>query len=515
MRIVLTAPSYRNAIYATQKLDAVRGVLEINLPEERLTGGELDVRLEDAAGKSLGETRIAGPGRNAEFALPLPAELPEGSYKLHAILKVPGTATPYESDMEIRRLGPPPQGGREVRLDENKVTLVDGKPFLPVGAMMVRPRDDLETVAAQGYTAVMEYTFFYWNDEAKKAWLDRLHELGLMAVIYPYSQSEMSKGERLRQPMSEKEIEGTRDLILKWKDHPALLAWYLADEPELHSTLPERLRQLDRLCRETDPYHPTIVLNNTPGGIDTYAEFCDILMPNPFPGFYQNGGARRSIEYAYSLVKHAASALGGSRGVWMTPQTFSWADLRPDRANERPPDFKELRNMYYQGIIAGSTGFIPYAYRHGRIHPSIRLGLGYLAKEMDLLKDGILAPAERSEFTASRDGVLHTLRRAENGLYLIVVNVANEPREFTASVPQGGTWHAVSEDHSATPQNGRLTDTLPPFASRIYTTNAAVARKLDLEKADRLIAEAPRLDSEEAPLPKAEKAGLPTYSSLP
>lgn len=512
LRLTLTSPSYRNTIFATQKLAEVRGAVEINLPAENLAGGSLDVRLEEADGRVLAETRLTELARSVDFTLPLPGELPVGSYRIRTVLQNP--EKPLEAAVELARLGPPPEGGREVRLNENRVTLVDGEPFLPVGAMMISPSDDLETVAAQGYTTVFEYTFYWWKDDARQAWLDRLHGLGLKAVIYPYSKPEMARGAQLREPLSDEEIAGTRELILRWKDHPALLAWYLADEPELHSTLPLRLKQLDQLCRENDPYHPTIILNNTFAGIDTYGEYCDILMPNPFPGFYTGGGARRNIEYAYSLVNHAARALGGTRGVWATPQTFSWADLREERADERPPSFVDLRNMYYQSIIAGSTGFLPYSYKHGRRHPSIRLGLGYLAKELDLLKDGILAPAVRTEFTASGDGVLHTLRQAGDQHYLIVVNVSDAPREFTAVVPKTDRWHVVSENRDLAPeQGGRLRDTLPPLAARIYTTNAEIARRLDLEKAARLIDDAPVFDKPDAPLPEAERAGLPAFSS--
>ena len=266
------------------------------------------------------------------------------------------------------------------------------------------------------------------------------------------------------------------------------------------------MQQLDKLCRENDPYHPTIILNNTFGGIDTYAEYCDILMPNPFPGFYQGGGPRRSIEYAYNLVRHAAVALGGSRGVWATPQAFSWADLRTERSNERAPDFIDMRNMYYQGIIAGSTGFIPYSYQHGRRHPSIRLGLGYLAKELDLLKPAILAPESRIEFSAPDGGILHSLRSAGDTHTLFVVNVSSSHREFTASMPKKGSWHVVSENREvATGEDGKLSEHIPPFGVRIYTTSAELAGNLDVENTERLIAEAPTLDKDDTPLPESEK----------
>lgn len=505
LKITLTSPAYRDAIYNTQKLEEIRGKVEINLPSEKLAGSELTVRLENASGKVLSETKIDDPANSGEFTLNLPANLPVGNYRVHSILKSASGST-QEATLPLARLGPPPGRGREVRLGENKVTYVDGKPFLPMGAMEIKPQEDLEIVAAQGYTAILVYSFYWWNENAQKEWLDRLHKLGLMALIYPYPKPEMARNPRLREPLSKEEKEQIRAFVKKWKDHPALLAWYLADEPELHSTQPRRLEELNKICREEDPYHPTIILNNTTGGIDTYSEYCDILMPNPFPGFYQGGGPRRNIDYAYTLVRHAADALGGNRGVWSTPQAFSWADLRTERSNERPPDFTEMRNMCYQAIIAGGKGFIPYSYQHGRRHPSIRLSLAYLAKELDLVKPAALAPESPIEFTATDDSVRYSLRSADGVDTLFVVNVSPAHKEFTATVPQKGKWYVVSEKREVTTDgDGKLSESIPPFGVRIYTTSPEIAGSLDVAEAERIITEAPTLESAETPLPENEK----------
>lgn len=508
MTLTLTSPAYRNTIYATQSIKEIAGNLEINLSADQLREAKLAVKLEDASGRVLGESELDSPELNTSFTLPVPGTMPVGDYLVKAYLTVPSESAVYETTRTLRRLGPP-KGGREVRLDENKITLVDGKPFLPFGAMSIRPMEDFDEVAAQGYTAVHEYSFYWWDEKRQKDWLDRMHKLGLMVVIYPYPEPGFTRDGRPKQPLSPEEALKIRAFVEKWKDHPALLAWYLADEPELHSYLPERIRQIHEICQEVDPYHPTIVLNNTFGGIDTYGADCDILMPNPFPGFYKGRGARRSIEYAYRLVHHAAQANGGSKAIWSTPQAFSWADLRAERQNERPPSFTDLRNMYYQAAIAGSTGFIPYAYQHGRRHPSIRLGLSYLAKEMDLLKGGLLAQEVPSRLDSPEGAILHSLRKGEDGhYYLFVVNVSESKRRITASLPEGvpSRWYAVSEGQTFNVDGSRqIRDELPPLGVRIYTDNAAAAQALNLEKAAEMINKAPVLEKAEDPLPASER----------
>jgi hypothetical protein len=48
--------------------------------------------------------------------------------------------------------------------------------------------------------------------------------------------------------------------ILKWRSHPAVGAWELADEPEMKGIGPEDLRRAYVLCKKLDPARPVVVL---------------------------------------------------------------------------------------------------------------------------------------------------------------------------------------------------------------------------------------------------------------
>lgn len=509
MAMSLSAPAYRQTIYATQKLKAIRGQLALNLSQDQLAKGTLEIWLQSAEGKLVSRAPQAAASAQVKFEIPLASPLQPGEYRVVAKLSLAGASKPAETSLSLRQLPPPSNGGREVRLDEHRVTRVDGKPFLPFGSMIIRPEDDLEAVAKQGYTVVFEYAYYWWDQPKQQAWLDRVHELGMMAVLYPYPEPAMTREGQPTRPLSDEESQKIRAFIQKWKDHPALLAWYLADEPELHAMLPARIEAVYQLCREVDPYHPAILLNNTPSGIDTYSQWCDILMPNPFPGFLRNGGPRRGIHYVYQLVAHAEEAVDGMRGIWATPQAFNWADLRKDRQDERIPTFGEVRNMNYQAVIAGATGSISYAYGRGRRHPSIRLGQAYLAQEMHLLRDAVLAldTAQTLKTPRRNDQVLHTFRSVGGDHFLFVVNVSTQPQEAAFELPLAvkGSWHVVSEGRSIKLENDRLLrETLEPLATRIYTTRASAASALSLERMQSVIDQAPTFEDPEQPLPPGE-----------
>ena len=67
-----------------------------------------------------------------------------------------------------------------------------------------------------------------------------------------------------------------------FKDHPGLLGWYMADEPEKNGVTASLLRDMYELIVELDAYHPCSVLNNSLAGITRYTEGADISMPDPY-----------------------------------------------------------------------------------------------------------------------------------------------------------------------------------------------------------------------------------------
>ena len=62
-----------------------------------------------------------------------------------------------------------------------------------------------------------------------------------------------------QRPLNAEEKDTLRRRIAELKDHPALWAWYLADEPELTPALPQRMREIYQIIRDEDPYHPLAV----------------------------------------------------------------------------------------------------------------------------------------------------------------------------------------------------------------------------------------------------------------
>ncbi len=487
----ITRPHYRNNIYATQQIDEVELTVTLALADDQLEGRSVTAAIFERDGDGLGATVVEGDAVAAatEVHLSIPAtDLPVGDYLVGVRLADGTGAVEYEARTPLRRL-PPPESGHEWRFDENWAMLRDGEPFLPFGWFSYRLDSHTED---SPYTAMQDYNANWRSVEDNLELFDRIAEAGLVVTVYPYSRAFMNRGDEVRRPLNEEEAEALRERVTALMDHEALMAWYMADEPELRPVLPRRAEQIHEVVAEADPYHPTIMLNNTIAGIHTYAGGGDILMPDPYPLFLQGGLAARGIERTSEFVKASNEAARGRQAVWITPQAFNYGDY--GRAGNRAPNFTELRNQCYQAVVYGVKGFLWYTHGQAENYPALGIGMDYLCREALDLQAAILAPDAPDEVSVDADQPEHmhvAVRRAEGELYVFAVSTATEPQQASIAIeglPE--RLHVVGEGRQVQTAGGAISDGFDIYATHIYTTNDALADRPLLETIIREIAEA-------------------------
>jgi len=313
--VTLRVPWYKNAIFATQQLEAVECEVRSDLPEADLAGLTLaaNVYTENGAPAAAPVT-LQPAARNMVVSIPIPG-LRVGEYQVRvSLLDAAGKAV-HVASVQLRKLAP--REG-EVNFDRNMACLIDGKPFFPFGWFGVRA-EQMEQFAAEGYNTIGAYgpTCTNLSDGEVRAYLDKAHSLGLKVICRPQpSLAVVRSAQRL---LTDSEADAMRELIRKWREHAAVLAWYMCDEPEGHAQPLERRMQEYRLVDAEDPYHPAIVLNNTVPGIHKYHPAGDLLMPDVYPGFLIAGDASR-IHRPMNAMIACREATGGRKPVWITPQ---------------------------------------------------------------------------------------------------------------------------------------------------------------------------------------------------
>ncbi len=82
----------------------------------------------------------------------------------------------------------------------------------------------------------------------------------------------------------------TRDLVARDKNHPSVIMWSLANEPQSdHPAAKPFFRVLYELAKSLDPTRPTTLVSHK-GILEESFEFCDLLCLNRYYGWYTEPG---------------------------------------------------------------------------------------------------------------------------------------------------------------------------------------------------------------------------------
>jgi len=462
----LTTPWYKNAIFAAQPIDRIELSVHSDLPAETLGGFNLVADIRDGTKIVAGPVRIERVSEEMVVAIPA-ARLPVGDLHVRVALVDKMGKTVHSRTTRLRKLAPLVG---EVCFDRNMACLVDGQPFLPFGWFGVNA-EAMEQFAADGYNTIGAYlpTGTRLSDDEVKAYLDKAHSLGLKVICRPQPDSAMLRANNL---MTDRETDQMRALVRKWRDHPAVLAWYMCDEPEGKSQPLERRLQEYRIVDEEDPYHPAIVLNNTVNGIHKYHVAADLLMPDVYPGFLARGGANR-IERPTQAMLACREAAGGRKPVWITPQgQIQVVD------GHRGPTFRELRNQAWQGAAHDAMGFFWYrdVFLKNLVHS--KLGTPYVHREMKAVSRAVRSKSVLGAGCAdvSTDRLSLGIKKVDDHIYVIAVSLDTSNMAVTFDVDGLGDRPllVLSENRQITPQDGRFRDRFLPYEAHVYTTDLSL-----------------------------------------
>ncbi len=474
-QLQLKEPSYKQSIFPTQNLEAIEGYVEFAIEQSQLKDASAHFTLTCRDSSEVIAEADLEDWNDPRFRLAVP-NLAVGAYDLRVEITGPQLSLGYDETLVIRKLAPSPSG-IEWRIDRLGNLLRNGVPFLPVGWYSI---NNLQLVEAGSvYTIVLSYAAQFRDLSVLREYLDGVAAAGAYAIIYPTEEGARPET-ILREPLDEATRKQLRKRVTALMDHPALLAWYIADEPEFNRITASRVSELHELISEIDPYHPTILVNNTIRGIPRFAHCADILAPNPFPYFIENGNARpNALQNVTQFIKVARSEASTNQAVWVVPQAHDTTDF--GGISERAPTFRESRNMVWQAIAADARGILWWAY--SRVYPNLDdsvSGNAYLAEEVQSMEQFIHSPAEKLPEFELKEGagpVFVAHRSFNDQQALIVVNAAYENSAVTVHALETvaktlynlGTTEEYNVD-----DEGNLELDLSPLEVLILTTNEGV-----------------------------------------
>ena len=352
-----------------------------------------------------------------------------------------------------------------VKIDRvHRIFMVDDKPFVPFAvsghAKHLKQQADLDFTCTY---AVFHRAFDDEGQKRLRELLDTAESLKMKVIVW-YSNHEFIDDHA----GWEREL---LEIVETFKDHPAVLAWWVFDEPV------SNIKWLKGLCEsvnKADPYHPVFV-NWCDRGHGWTTDMGDVTGDvNCLDGYYIN---------AYDYTPNQAFEMIGGHCTEMTADArkrgnvvayingiHGWATAI------REPSPEENRFVTYVSLIRGARMLLYYNWGPPA-NPALTESFRPLAGEMQTLAPIVANPEVKEKVSCDNERIDYTAFQAKDGLYIIALNTDENDETATVRV-QGAEGQALVlfEDRRRGIEGGSFQDTFKPIERHVYRI-AGAARK--------------------------------------
>jgi len=423
----------------------------------------LDCDVEGAPEGLTAQVQIPGtPPVSADIAsarvlVPLDISgLPEGTYVVTCRL-LRGADQVATAETRLMKLAPKPNA---VQVDNiTHVLTVGGLPFIPFGFYTYYPLKTgiIDQEVVNGFNLFSPYHGGPHTAEQLapiREYMDRCAQVG-MKVNYHVMWSN-------RANMTDDDWASLRAEVEAFRDHPALLSWYIADEPSLDQAA--HLEKVKQTVGELDPYHPvTVVFYQGAEHAKRFMSAMDIVMADPYP--IPDGPVTRVSEMSDAI----RAAFNDQKPLWIVPQAFG--------GNEwwrREPTAREQRAMTYLALLHGARGiqyFIRSPYSSFPKSPVMWGECSRLALETAELTPALTSAEEAPPVTCS-EPLVHVRSFLDRGmLYVIALNTDWNPRAaqyHVEGVDYSGEADVLFEDRHVQVTSGAIDEPIDGYGTRVY-----------------------------------------------
>ncbi|MBC2605477.1 carbohydrate binding domain-containing protein [Pelagicoccus albus] len=401
----------------------------------------------------------------ADKEIPLDiSSLPMGTSKIEYAFSTDSNVI-TRGRVDIKRL---PNKDHAVQIDRlTGGLIVEGLPFIPFGFYCV-PIDDLpEREVTNGFNTIGPYqTNFPQDREERRAYMDRCAALGIK-VQYGLNSlvgtgHNGSKGVDLTE---EEKLALLKEEVIEFRDHPALLSWYINDEPDGQGRPPEVIETAYQAVKELDPYHPVSVVFMMPSKREDFRHSMDIAMtdPYPIPG--------KPPEAILETLDAYVDAYRHEKSVWLVPQAFGGQEMWL-----REPTGRELRLMTYLGLLNGARGIQYYIRSSGNNIPqavSAWSACSDVAVETAQLTRFLLSTEEPPEVSSSDPRVIVKAYSVDGETVIIAANLDEQPKPLSLKLEgelmdmsaQASLWF---ENRTLSVDENTLNDYIDGYGTRVY-----------------------------------------------
>ncbi len=296
--------------------------------------------------------------------------------------------------------------------------------------------------------------------QMKKA-LDNVQKKGMYAIIVTYY---------LQRPGGHPDLRHDTELIAAAiKDHPAVFAYLNDDEPYARNANScDGLRETYIAIRNNDPNHPVMTMEQ--GSYNKAVRYVDAFGMDPYPM-----GTYNPLTWVEKRVNDAIRELDGTKPVYPLLQAFEY--------REYFPSYDEMRNMMYQGFLAGAGGVGYYEFLRSQnnfplndttLWPAIS---GMALNEFDDIFNAFVFDKYPIFSDVKEDAYWAVSYVKENKIQMVILNRKAEDQELELSLTSLGGGNKITAytgkllfgaEEAAVSGNGTLKITLPASAAVVY-----------------------------------------------
>jgi len=426
--------------YTREKKVNLKIIKNFSSPEKLL--GVLEIINRD--NKKIYEQKILLKTKEEVIFTSFPIQnFPTGKYKI-LFTVYQNKKILLKKDEEIYKY---PENPIEIKIDKwQNILNVSGKPIIPIG--WVCGKDQLTFLQEGGFNLAFYYIHSGADTDYKekfptskedmpklKSFLDTALENNIKVIVAIGSLLDMS-GYNPSIYTTSFSFEYFKSCISIFANHPAILGWYIADEPELHRSLHEqKIKDAYEFIKNVDPYHPVFIVHCISPSIFNYEKYTDIIGVDPYP----LPRTKKAINYfdSFNQISHSldiAKLTDEKKPIMVVLQAFPWC--YESDVPFRIPNEKEIKCMFYLSFIKGANIFLffysgdpklPwYIFRDGK---ELWEGTKKIVKQINYLQEILILPNLETNIKVEcpSDTIEFIIKRSKDAMYIISVNTKNYP----------------------------------------------------------------------------------------
>ena len=417
--------------------------------------------------------------QSAIFELDIPSEAGVYSIRVDALDAAGKTLASAALPLQVN-----PPSKREITFRADRVMLINGEPFFPLGVWSIKGkksnREKAKIIAEAGFNTART------TDDK----IDDFAEHGMMVLLSVPEQLPKFKDVTHFSRWDRK----YRRAMAKHQAHPSLIGYYNCDEPGWRGVSSRKLLEAYEYIRKIDPYRP-IMLNEAPRGnipdLRSYAVAGDVygvdIYPVPEPNPH-SGLPDKNMTSVGKYVDICRQVVYDRKPIWMTLQAFAWGAI-----TKKPlvyPTEHQSRFMAYNAIAHGATGLFWWGFNTGNCEnwEFIR-ELGKTVRELRKMSPVFVAETVQPAILKSSAMEVNILHKRLNGIdWFIAVNESK--KDLTAAFTGAGEkpLNVFFENRKITPVSERFQDSFKAYDVHIYSTAEELPPELKIPATRRMAA---------------------------